>query len=137
LEIGDIVLIEKSYAGEGVSKYYYNENNCCRTSNVLNKRIKRRYISSRAIEEVCCYTTEALFRETRELIEDLRKKGVDCIDMESSALLSVANFRHVNLTFLFCISDKMIGCNWIYNNCLNLRKKILDTFLFLVYGMPT
>lgn len=67
--------------------------------------------------------------ETEDLIMELKKYEIGCIDMECSALTSISDYREVNVAFIFCISDMIKGDSWIYKNDVDLRKKLVDVLL--------
>ena len=58
------------------------------------------------------WTTDAPYRERRELICNFRDQGVMAVDMEFSALLTVAAFRQVELTAVLVVSDLLSGDRW-------------------------
>jgi purine-nucleoside phosphorylase len=89
----------------------------------INKQFK--------IKSVSCYSTDALFMETEELIDDLKNMKIECIDMECSALASISYFRKVNATFIFCVSDVLTKDGWEYNINIDLRRILVDSLLAL------
>jgi purine-nucleoside phosphorylase len=126
--IGDIVLLQNTFIGEGVSQFYIGK--CIlnvATSMTLNYYVKNK-LRNYKIDMVNCYTTEALFMETPMLIHHLECQGIECIDMESSALSSIANYRGVDVAFIFCISDAIKNYEWIYNDDIDKRKILINTF---------
>ena len=58
------------------------------------------------------WTTDALFRETRAKAQRYGRKGLLAVEMELSALLTVAAFRKVRLGGLMVISDELAGPRW-------------------------
>lgn len=57
------------------------------------------------------WTTDAPYRETRTEIANYRVEGVATVDMEASALFSVAKFRGVKIASAFAVSD-ILGEKW-------------------------
>jgi len=129
--IGDILLIEKAFIGEGVSQYYTKNRKYNYTSKPLNKQIMDKLDNHFQIKTVNCYTTDALFMETKELIDDLKCLEVECIDMECSALTSISHFRKVNATFIFCVSDILRENEWECNKDIDLRNILVNTLISL------
>jgi uridine phosphorylase len=58
------------------------------------------------------WTTDAPYREGRETIRRLRDLGVAGVDMELSALLTVAAFRGVELAAVLVVSDLVRADGW-------------------------
>lgn len=130
--IGSVALVDRAYIGEGVSRYYACNEFYNNTSTQLNSWIQESLSTLHFdVESAICYSTEALFMETSLLVNDLIQKGVNCIDMECSALLSIANYRNVNASFIFCISDLIVENRWFENNGIDLRHVLVDVFKLL------
>jgi purine-nucleoside phosphorylase len=58
------------------------------------------------------WTTDAVYRETREKVESYQKQGVLAVEMEVSALFSVARFRQVELGAMLVVSDELSALKW-------------------------
>ena len=58
------------------------------------------------------WTTDAVYRETREKVERYQKQGVLAVEMEISALFSVAQFRQVELGAMLVVSDELSALKW-------------------------
>ncbi|MFH1134461.1 MAG: nucleoside phosphorylase [Pseudomonadota bacterium] len=58
------------------------------------------------------WTTDAPFRETREKISRHAADGVLAVDMETSALMTVARFRNLAWAGLMVVSDELWGEKW-------------------------
>jgi len=58
------------------------------------------------------WTTDAVYRETRQLVERHQQDGTLAVDMELSALYSVAQFRGVALAGILVVSDELSSLDW-------------------------
>jgi len=58
------------------------------------------------------WTTDAIYRETRERIARRRAEGCLTVDMEAAALFAVAQFRGVRLAQLLYAGDDLSGDLW-------------------------
>ena len=58
------------------------------------------------------WTTDAIYRETREKMEKRKEKGCICVDMECSALAAVAQFRGKNMFSFFYAADSLDTDEW-------------------------
>jgi uridine phosphorylase len=53
------------------------------------------------------WTTDAVYRETKGKLIDLKNKGCIAIDMEFASLLAVAKFRHINFAGFLIADDNL------------------------------
>jgi len=58
------------------------------------------------------WTTDAFYRETRDIINNRRMEGAKVVEMEASALQAVADFRGFDLFIFFYAGDNLAGDNW-------------------------
>lgn len=58
------------------------------------------------------WTTDAVYREHREKIDRYRSAGVLAVDMELSALYTVAAYRNIECGAVLAISDELHGDAW-------------------------
>ena len=58
------------------------------------------------------WTTDAPFRETREKVAQYSDQGVLAVDMETSAVMTVARFRELRWAGLMVVSDELWGEKW-------------------------
>ena len=53
------------------------------------------------------WTTDAFFRETRDKVVEYSSKGIYAVDMESTALMTVAKYRKAKLALITAVSDEL------------------------------
>lgn len=58
------------------------------------------------------WTTDAIYRETPKKIDWFRGQGAVAVEMECSALFSVAAFQNVEVAALLVVSDSLAAGNW-------------------------
>jgi len=58
------------------------------------------------------WTTDALYRETASKVAYYQRKGILAVEMEMSALLTVAAYRGVSLAGLLTVSDELSSLKW-------------------------
>lgn len=109
ISVGDLVQCGEAVCGEGTSQYYSGKEVAVPSNELLVELqdflIKRGLQSTKCV----CWSTDAPYRESRKQLEVLKKKyGAFCIDMELSALATVAELRKIELANIFVVSD-MIG----------------------------
>ncbi len=94
IQIGDLVIVTGALRGDGTSRYYVAENfstiadagivaALSKAADALNVRYHLGWI----------FTTDALFQETPQLIEQLRQQNISSIDMVTSTFLTIAQVR--------------------------------------------
>ena len=110
---GDIVMPETALSEEGTSAHYplYGvppEGDPVLTGR-LSEAMKRRGIRFRKGR---VWTTDAPFRETRDKVEQYSAQGVLAVDMETSAIMTVARFRGLSWAGLMVVSDELWGEKW-------------------------
>ena len=109
IKIGDVVLATGVVRGDGVSPYYVDKD--FKTvpdkglTDVVEKAAKESGVN---VHKGSMWTTDALLRETRELIEGVKKEGAIAVDMVSSTLLTIAQFYNVKAASISAVSDNLI-----------------------------
>ena len=113
-KIGDIVLPTAAVVDEGTSAHYGRmDNGITRGSSSLMSTI-RQVLNKNQIDFQAgtVWTTDAVYRETRPLVKSHQQAGVLAVEMELSALFSVAQFRQVSLAGILVVSDELSSLNW-------------------------
>ncbi len=111
--VGDVILAVSGVCGEGVSRYYGGGKRvgvCQEETGKLRVFLKDHEI---IWHEGGIWSTDAPYRESRVGLSRLHQHfGVDGVDMEFTALCSIAAFRKVHLSALFVVSDELWGPKW-------------------------
>ena len=113
LNIGDLVIPLRAVAEEGTSRHYPVGRRKPGTDPELNQLLER------ALEQEGLpfhkgpvWTTDAPYRETASKVKAYREKGVLAVEMEMSALVTVAAYRSVRLSGLMVVSDELSDLRW-------------------------
>ena len=109
IKVGDIVVVDKVIRGDGVTPYYVDNN----FQTVADKKItdtlcevaKRMGLN---VHRGTTWTTDALLRETREIVEAKRKEGAIAVDMVSSTLITIAQTYNIKAGSILAVSDNVI-----------------------------
>lgn len=102
--VGDLVLPTWAISEEGTSAHYPLPDRAA-SSSALRARMKGFFSSRAKVHEGPVWTTDALYRETREKVEGFAGQGILAVDMEFAALAQVAAFRRVELAAILLVSD--------------------------------
>ncbi len=114
LKIGDWVIPTGALSEEGTSPHYPLPRGA---EMKPDERFVRVFTEKCRGEnhQVCAgkvWTTDALFRETHEKARRYGKMGLLAVDMEMSALFTVAAFRKVRLGGFMVVSDELTARRW-------------------------
>jgi len=113
LLIGDLIIPTVGLSEEGTSDHYPIDKKTARTSSLLNERLDdalRR--AGLPFAEGPVWTTDAIYRETVEKVSTYGGRGVLAVEMEMSALITVARYRSVELAGLLVVSDQLFSLEW-------------------------
>ncbi len=114
LEIGSLVVPTEALCEEGTSAHYPLAEGIKAKADdqivqlCLSKSREREFkaLSGKV------WTTDALFRETRRKTKGYSEKGILAVEMEMSALLTVAAYRGVSLGGFMVVSDELASLKW-------------------------
>jgi uridine phosphorylase len=113
LSIGDLVVPTRALSEEGTSAHYPVPEEGKRTNSLLNRKLCDALTKANLpFKTGQVWSTDALYRETEEKIVDYGKKGILAVDMEMSALITVALYRSVKLSGLLIVSDELFSLKW-------------------------
>ena len=114
VKIGDLILPTSVVIDEGTSRHY-GADASERMPALFPLVSKIRLIlqkNSIDFYSGAVWSTDAVFRETRSRVAAYRQSGILAVDMETSALCSVAKFRGVDLGALLVVSDELSSLTW-------------------------
>jgi uridine phosphorylase len=109
IKVGDLVVVDKVIRGDGVTPYYVDKD----FQTIADKKITDTLYDVAkgmgiTVHRGCTWTTDALLRETREIVEAKRKEGAIAVDMVSSTLLTIAQVYNVKAGSILAVSDNVI-----------------------------
>jgi uridine phosphorylase len=109
VKIGDLVIVTGAIRGEGTTSYYVPRNfSTVAHPEIVNalkqaaETLKMRYHLG------WIFTTDALFQETPELIQELNQQQVSSIDMVTSTFLTIAQLRNKKAGAILAVSDECL-----------------------------
>lgn len=116
LAVGDIIVPVKSIVDEGTSCNYKTLDTELPVSSPhkeFSQQVSEHLRSSGiSIKEETIWTTDAIYRETRNKINHFHHMGAHAVEMECSALFSVAEYRKVQLASVLVVSDSVAFEDW-------------------------
>lgn len=112
-EPGDVVLLKGALSDEGTSKHYYKGGTRFNSSSVLTKRLEDSLrVGKVEYSTGDAWTIDAPYRETREKVARYRRMGARVVNMESSAVFAVAQYRGVQVASAQIVSDVVSERKW-------------------------
>lgn len=113
VKIGDLVIVTGAIRGEGTTSYYVPRN----FSTVAHPDIVRALQGAAESLRVryhlgWIFTTDALFQETAELIQELNEQKVSSIDMVTSTFLTIAQLRQKKAGAILAVSDECLSAKF-------------------------
>lgn len=113
LRIGDLVLPTTAISEEGTSQHYPVGEKIPRAdeelSQMLDDALRK---NGQSFVRGTVWTTDAPYRETPMKVKTYQEKGVLAVDMEMSALMTLAMYRAVRLSGLLVVSDELFDLKW-------------------------
>jgi uridine phosphorylase len=113
LKIGQILIPTRAVSEEGTSSHYPVSDQPIASTASLNRMLEKALIQMELpFSKGTVWTTDALYRETPKKVEAYQKSGVLAVEMEMSALMTVAIFRSIEMAGLLVVSDQLCDHIW-------------------------
>ena len=107
--VGEALFIQEALRDEGCSYHYQATAPSIKN---LHEETNQKLIKQLQLKAVKSWTTDAPFRETKREFEKWISQGLSCVEMEASALMTVADYHSLPLFCLAVISDFMEKGIW-------------------------
>jgi uridine phosphorylase len=109
IKVGDLILTTGSLRGDGVTPYYVDNSFVTepdpQLTGALEKAAKKLGVTMHTGK---VWSTDALLRETKELVESKAAAGAIAVDMVSSAFLTIAQINKVKAASILAVSDNVM-----------------------------
>jgi len=114
VQIGVIILPTGAFIDEGTSRHYQGDDNEIARPSIFILEKTRDILKNKGIDfhEGIIWTLDAIYRETPEKIGYFQARHVLGVEMELSALFTVAKFRNVDLGAILVVSDELSTFKW-------------------------
>ncbi len=113
LVLGHAVIVDSAVRDEGTSFHYLAPSRIVSADrkgvSVLKQTLDRAGINSLVGRS---WTTDAIYRETRERVARRVAEGCITVEMEAAAFMAVAKYRKVSFAQLLYAGDSLAGENW-------------------------
>lgn len=116
IKVGDLVIATTALKGEGVTQYYVDKDFVPTAdaqltqelTEVTQKALKSPLALGRKVHVGCCWTTDAILRETRENVGKAVAQGAIAVDMVTAAFLTICQTYKIPAAVLMAVSDNVI-----------------------------
>lgn len=127
---GKIIVPTSAVRDEGTS-YHYLPGSEEITADFSSNEIAVQYLKKHQIPYVAgkIWTTDAIYRETPEAIEERKKQGCIAVEMECSASLAVARFRDIPLLQFFYGADNLDSDKWEIRDLTDYGLTLSDKYM--------
>ena len=127
--IGDIIVPTSAFIDEGTSRHYLNKATriALPSKPLLNELQAALGQKKVPFQQGPIWTTDAVYRETRQKVEQFQHEGAKGVEMEISALFTVAEFRGIDLAALVIASDQLTSLKWYPGFRTEAFKKARET----------
>lgn len=114
VKIGDIVVPTSALIDEGTSRHYQHKDTQVAYPSdsirlVLNADLDQKRVH---FHQGPVWTTDAVYRETRRKVDHFQHLGAIGVEMEISALFTVAEFREIEIAALVIVGDELTSSRW-------------------------
>lgn len=101
-------LCEKAIRDEGTSHHYEKSEKYSYPDPILKEKLGKSLEKNNIeFKEGTTWTIDTPYRETKAEIDSYRKEGVATVEMEASALFTVAKYRNVKMAAAFVVTDSL------------------------------
>jgi uridine phosphorylase len=114
IKIGDIIVVTSAIIDEGTSRHYKdNETRISFPSASMLTTLNNALTQNQAdYHNGAIWSTDAIYRETCEKVKYFQRQDAIGVEMEISALFTVAKFRGVDLAAMAVVSDELSSFKW-------------------------
>jgi len=124
IEVGRILVVEGAIRDEGFSYHYVKPSRYIYTDPEVTEKICA-YLDENGVSYLrgITWTTDAMFRETKDRIEKRKQEGAKIVEMEQAGMIAVSQFRGFSYGALIYGGDDVSQEEWS-NRAWRSRKGI-------------
>jgi uridine phosphorylase len=135
--IGDLILPTGAYSEEGTSQHYPLADPWPGPAPGLLDALRQALTQGTpTVHEGRVWSTDAPFRETFKKVIEYQQTGALAVDMETSALFTVASFRRIRMAAALVVSDDLSSLKWVHGfrdpGFMRSREELIRSVLMAV-----
>lgn len=109
VKIGDLVVVNSTFSGEGVTPYYVDKDfKTAPDKGFSDALVKGARALGLNVHVGKCWSTDAILRETREVVGKAVNEGCIAVDMVSSVFLTICQLYKIPAAVILAVSDNVI-----------------------------
>ena len=108
INVGDYILATDIIRGDGATRYYVEDDYKAKVSEDITKILGKVFKNSGKVYEGGVWTTDAIFKETKDIVNSYIDKGAIAVDMVTSPFVTVANLYKKRVGAILAVSDNLI-----------------------------
>ena len=108
INVGDYILATDIIRGDGATRYYVENDFKPKVDIDLTSKIEEVFKAVGTLHRGGIWTTDALFKETKEIVNPYIEKGAIAVDMVTSPFVTVANLYKRKVAAVLAVSDNLI-----------------------------
>jgi len=108
MNVGDFIVVDKVLRGDGATRYYVDDKFVPTVDGDLTKKLVDVFSKAGTVHQGGCWTTDALFKETKEIVNPYIEKGAISVDMVTSPFVTLANIYKRKVCAVLAVSDNLI-----------------------------
>lgn len=120
--VGQMLLVDGAVRDEGFSYHYLPPSRCVYTDRATTDRIAA-YLDKNSVSYIrgLTWTTDAIFRETKDKVKLRRAEGAKIVEMEQAGCIAVAQFRGFSYGALIYGGDDVSSDEWDHRSWRSCR----------------
>ena len=131
---GKIIIPTSAFRDEGTSYHYLEaEEEVFADRNLIDKVVKCLERCGYSYVEGKTWTTDAIYRETRSLIEERKACGCIAVEMECAAALAVTQFRKIPFVQFLFGADNLDASKWEPRDLTEYGLSCAEKYLALAF----
>jgi len=108
IKVGDYILATDIIRGDGATRYYAADDFKPKVNDNITSWLEEVFKQAGSVHKGGMWTTDALFRETKEIVNSYIQKGAIGVDMVTSPFVTVANLYKKKAAAILAVSDNLI-----------------------------
>jgi len=108
INVGDYILTTDVVRGDGATRYYVEDDYKPQVDPGLTDSIEQAFGNAGKVHRGAVWTTDALFKETKDIVNSFIKKGAIAVDMVTSPFVTIANLYNKKVGAILAVSDNLI-----------------------------
>lgn len=113
IKVGQLLVVEGAIRDEGFSYRYIEPSRYIYTDKKITKKITD-YLDAHKIAHLTgiTWTTDAMFRETKALVEQRKAEGAKIVEMEQAGCIAIAQYRNFDYGAIIYGGDDVSQDEW-------------------------